>query len=188
MQIHARPPVSSAADPQPTSQGPLIFGGARAGAAGSAEGPAAPQPRWLKAQPARLEQALQRLLPPAPGPVFPRARRLYFDKYPLEGLPADLDAAPVPGRFRTFVLRETTSESPEGAVATRVHELALVHWQAPQTNEDDYRIYLQQQWQLNPEALVLEPESWFREGGAWARVTLPGADPAPAAAAPDSTP
>jgi hypothetical protein len=184
VQHNARAPVSSAADPQPTSQGPLIFGGANNGS----DGPAAPQPRWLKAQPARLEQALQRLLPSAPGPVFPRARRLYFDKYPLEGLPADLDAAAVPGRFRTFVLRDTSTESAEGAVTTRVHELALVHWQSPQTNDADYRTYLQQQWQLHPLALVLESESWFREGGAWARVTLPGADPAPVAAAPDSNP
>lgn len=141
--------------------------------------------------------ALVPLLERAPAGLFPRARRLYFDKYPLEGHPQESDQAATPAAFRTFVLRETLSQPdpPErpaaraAAPAPKLHELALVHWHAlNQAPRQDVLDYLRQRWQLEPASLEAMEESWFREGGAWVRVTLPGADPAPVEADPESTP
>ncbi len=140
-----------------------------------------------------LRQALDQLFERAPSHLFPRARQLYFLKYPLEGRPQDLDASPLAARFRTFVLRDTTCLPSEGMDAPRpiirINELAVVHWQAPQTNGDDYASYIRQSWQLEPHDLELIEEPWFREGGAWARLLLTrrAAAPAPAAGAPDSS-
>ena len=151
----------------------------------------------LLSLPDPLLLALVPLLERAPAGLFPRARRLYFDKYPLEGRPQELDQAAAPAPFRTFVLRETLSppEIPERPAARaaapppKLHELALVHWHAlnPAPPEEVLG-YLRQRWQLEPAALEVMEESWFREGGAWVRVTLPGADPAPVEADPESTP
>ncbi|MGB5136358.1 MAG: hypothetical protein WBN89_14430 [Prochlorococcaceae cyanobacterium] len=141
-----------------------------------------------------LREALEALLGKAPAHLFPRARQLYFDKYPLEGPPDDLDASPSQ-RFRTFVLRDTTCLPAEGEEAiTRLNELAVVHWQAPQTNAEDYAAYVRERWQLPAErvqvSLELIEEPWFREGGAYARLIVlpPPAGPAPAEAGPGSTP
>jgi hypothetical protein len=120
-----------------------------------------------------FQQAFESLLALAPGPVFPRARELYLRKYPLEGRLAEggspAESAAGPERFRTFLLEEEIQESPDGLVRVRAVAFALVHWQAPQTNPDDYRSYLRDRWQLQPDVLSLEDESWFREGGAYAR-------------------
>ncbi len=141
--------------------------------------------------PMRLAEALELLLAKAPAALFPKARRLYFDKYPLEGHPQVLDAAPVATRFRTFVLRdsgvELPPEGPPPQLACKIHELAVVHWQADHATLAEVTTYLKQQWELEADALEPMPETWFREGGAWVRVTLPGADPAPAEADPETS-
>jgi hypothetical protein len=124
-----------------------------------------------------FQQAFESLLSLAPGPVFPRARELYLRKYPLEGTEKGAVSAPSPGvaldRFRTFLLEEEIQESSGGIVRVRALGFAVVHWQAPQTNLEDYTTYLQQRWQLQPDGLSLEPDSWFREGGAYARFRAP---------------
>lgn len=137
---------------------------------------------------------MDRLFDRAPSQLFPRARRLYFLKYPLEGHPQALDSSPFTARFRTFVLHDTTGLPTEGVgelqACTAITALAVVHWQAPQTNLEDYATYIRSHWLLEPRALELIDQPWFRGGGAWARLRLtrPAADPAPAPAAPDSTP
>jgi hypothetical protein len=166
-----------------------------------------PEPIQLSAQerqilPPPLQQALEALVARAPHPLFPKARRLYFDKYPLEGHPESLNAAAAPTPLRTFLLRETVSEAEIDPALPRtlleqvgeslfdrlrVHELAVVHWQAEAIDLDQVGAYLEQVWQLQGATATPEPESWFREGGAWARVTLPGADPLPAPAAPETS-
>jgi hypothetical protein len=157
----------------------------------------------LQSLPAALLQALHPLLERAPAGLFPRARRLYFDKYPLEGHPKELDRDPAAPRFRTFVLRETLyqpladqpgqSELPGQSgvvpVSPKLHELAVVHWQKPrQPPLTAIAGYLRRRWQLQPAQLEAMTDTWFRDGGAWVRVTLPGADPAPVEADPDTTP
>ena len=128
-----------------------------------------------------FQQAFEALLALAPGPVFPRARELYLRKYPLEARLA-VDGSPVKSaaaseaesevgldRFRTFLLEEEIQEAAGGIVRVRARAFAVVHWQAPQTHLDDYASYLQARWALQPDGLSLEGESWFREGGAFAR-------------------
>jgi hypothetical protein len=142
--------------------------------------------------PQSLRQALDPLLERAPAGLFPRARRLYFDKYPLEGLPDELDLAPAASPFRTFVLSEEPAELDSDPPSPhRLLELALVRWRVQeQPPRQAVLDYLEQRWQLPASELDVQAmeESWFREGGAWLRVTLPGADPAPAAVDPASTP
>ncbi|MBD2423053.1 hypothetical protein [Cyanobium sp. FACHB-13342] len=120
-----------------------------------------------------FQQAFESLLSVAPGPVFPRARELYLRKYPLEGRLAEAgsaaESAVGSARFRTFLLEEEIQEAPGGIVRVRAVAFAVVHWQAPQTNLEDYSSYLQARWDLHPDGLTLEEESWFREGGAYAR-------------------
>ena len=132
------------------------------------------------------------MLERAPAGLFPRARRLYFDKYPLEGLPDELDLAPAASPFRTFVLSEEPAELDSDPPSPhRLLELALVRWRVQeQPPRQAVLDYLEQRWQLPTSELDVQAmeESWFREGGAWLRVTLPGADPAPAAVDPASTP
>jgi len=67
-----------------------------------------------------FQQAFERLLARAPGPVFPRARALYLQKYPLEGEQE--------GDFRTFLLEEEIQESPAGALRVRARAMAIVAW------------------------------------------------------------
>jgi hypothetical protein len=94
------------------------------------------------------------------------------------------------------VLRETLSQPQPQASAPRasqlrpkLHELALVHWQAPdQPPLEVVSGYLRQKWELEPEALQVMEESWFRDGGAWVKVTLQGADPVPVEVDPETTP
>jgi len=128
-----------------------------------------------------FQQAFESLLSVAPGPVFPRARELYLRKYPLEARLA-VDGSPVESaaaseaesevgldRFRTFLLEEEIQEAAGGIVRVRALAFAVVHWQAPQTHLDAYSSYLQERWGLQPDGLTLEADSWFREGGAYAR-------------------
>lgn len=143
-----------------------------------------------------LQQALVQLLAAAPAQIFPRARRLYFDKYPLEGRPTALDAAAPPASpFRTFVLSErpwnaepgdaVPGEDPAATSPTGgIESLAIVQWQATSLDAEAARAYLAKQWQLQAVVLQPMPLSWFRGGGAWARVSLSATDPAPAATAP----
>lgn len=124
-----------------------------------------------------FQQAFEALLSRAPGPVFPRARQLYFRKYPLEGR-STVEARWVEGeraapRFRTFLLQEEIQEGPSGLIRVRACRFAVVHWQAPQTNPADYLTYLDRRWHLQPTDLTPVLESWFREGGAWACFSAP---------------
>lgn len=143
-----------------------------------------------------FQQAFERLLSRAPGPVFPRARQLYLCKYCLE----EALLAGSAGSLRTFLLEEEIQEAAGGAVRSRAVAFALVHWQGPQLELPRYAAYLAERWQLHPADLTAVAEaSWFREGGAWARFSAPAvyersapttlvsspADPAPAADAPD---
>jgi len=111
-------------------------------------------------------QAFEHLMSRAPGPIFPRARTLYLRKYSLE-----TDGE---GAFRTFLLEEEILESPQGTVTSRALAFAVVHWQAPQVDRAAYAAYLAERWCLAPHDLTLVPEqAWFRDGGAWARFSLP---------------
>jgi hypothetical protein len=161
--------------------------------------PSSQEPQTL---PEPLRQALVALVSRAPHPLFPKARRLYFDKYPLEGHPDALEAAAAPPPLRTFLLQETLIEADGSVVAPplaepvseslfdrfRLQELAVVHWQAETIDLHQVHAYLQQAWQLEGATVTAEPDGWFREGGAWARVSLSGADPVPAPAAPEASP
>ncbi|EDY37392.1 conserved hypothetical protein [Cyanobium sp. PCC 7001] len=115
-----------------------------------------------------FQQAFTTLLSLAPGPVFPRARQLYLRKYPLEGAPERQESSAVANRFRTFLLQEEIQEGSDGLYRVRGLRFAVVHWQAPQTNPADYLTFLRERWDLQPDDLSLQPESWFRNGGAWA--------------------
>lgn len=152
--------------------------------------------------PAPLVNALEGFLPKAPHPIFPRARRLYYDKYPLEGHPDVLAAAPLASRFRTFVLRETVNDAEPGTAAPssllqrvnedllgriQVHELAIVHWKCSLIDLEEAITYVRLQWQVWNGVLEMMPDTWFRKGGAWARLILPGADPGAPEALPETS-
>ena len=109
-----------------------------------------------------FQASFVRLLDRAPGPVFPRARQLYFRKYSLEREPY--------GPFRTFLLEEEVQEAASGALRVRALSFALVHWQAPQIERHHYFDYLRLHWGLEALDLALVPEEdWFRQGGAYAK-------------------
>lgn len=109
-----------------------------------------------------FQEAFESLLQRAPSPLFPRARQLYLRKYCLEGTEA--------GSLRTFLLEEDAEERDGGRLLTvRARRFAVVHWQGPQLRPQDYRAYLQERWDLEPEQLqTVEDTPWFRQGGAWA--------------------
>ena len=120
---------------------------------------------------ATFQQAFVSLLSVAPSPLFARARTLYLRKYPLETTTV---AMGVPlQRFRTFLLDEDVQESAEGVLRIRAQAFAVVHWQAPQTNPDDYLAYLRSRWQLKLDSVSLAGEVWFRDGGAFALFRTP---------------
>jgi hypothetical protein len=113
-------------------------------------------------EPSSFQQAFERLLARAPGPVFPRARALYLQKYPLEGEPQ--------GDFRTFLLEEDIQESPVGALRIRALAMAIVAWGQPRFDVAGAATYLQQRWGLRPHDLQeVEGASWFRNSGAYGR-------------------
>jgi hypothetical protein len=144
-------------------------------------------------EPPSFQQSFERLLARAPGPVFPRARALYLQKYPLEAEPQ--------GDFRTFLLEEEIQESPAGALRIRALALAVVAWGQPCFDATAAAAYLERRWGLRPHDLQeVEGASWFRETGAYGRFGTPAvyervaptsllsssADPVPPAADPGS--
>lgn len=123
----------------------------------------------------RFEHAFQRLMSRAPGPVFPRARRLYFDKYPLEGLET---VSP----FHTHLLEETIQEGADGALSIAATAFALVPRQptdqpTADTGGPDPEAgarYLQEQWQQQATELVVVAGPWFRTKSAYLRAAFTG--------------
>ncbi|MCT0207670.1 hypothetical protein [Synechococcus sp. CS-1332] len=145
-------------------------------------------------EPLSFQQSFERLLARAPGPVFPRARALYLQKYPLEGESQD--------DFRTFLLEEEIQESPAGALRIRALALAIVAWGQPCFEPAAASAYLERRWGLRPHDLQeVEGASWFRESGPFGRfrtlavyervaptsLLSSSADPTPPAADPGSS-
>ena len=124
-----------------------------------------------------LNDAYGALLSRAPAPLFTRARKLYLNKYCLDGRSSQ-------SPLRLFVVQETLNESvepdpeagPLGRIATlqsSTTELALVHWQMDEPPAQTLiQTYLQQSWQLSPSLITTCTESWFRNGGFQLRITL----------------
>ena len=124
-----------------------------------------------------LNDAYGALLSRAPAPLFTRARKLYLNKYCLDGRSSQ-------SPLRLFVVQETLNESvepdpeagPLGRIATlqsSTAELALVHWQMDEPPAQTLiQTYLQQSWQLTPSLISPGNESWFRNGGFQLRITL----------------
>lgn len=119
--------------------------------------------------------AFQHLMSRAPGPVFPRARRLYFDKYPLEGLDATTP-------FRTHLLEESVQEGADGALAIEATVFALVPWTATEQPPDNMGTpdpvagarYLQQRWQQQASGLTVVAGPWFRTYSPYLRAVFSG--------------
>jgi hypothetical protein len=120
---------------------------------------------------ASFQQAFVSLLSVAPSPLFPKARELYLCKYPLETTACEY-GTPL-GRFRTFLVSEEVLESAAGVLRVRAQQFAVVHWQAPQTNPEDYLAYLSERWDGPPDGVSLAEQSWFRDGGAYALFHAP---------------
>jgi len=120
---------------------------------------------------ASFQQAFVSLLFMAPSPLFPKARALYLRKYPLETTASESET-PL-GRFRTFLVSEEIQESPAGVLRVRAQQFAVVHWQAPQTNAEDYLAYLNERWDCAADGVNLAEQSWFRDGGAFALFHAP---------------
>ena len=120
---------------------------------------------------ASFQQAFVSLLSVAPSPLFPKARALYLSKYPLETTASEGE---IPlGRFRTFLVSEEIQESAAGVLRVLAQQFAVVHWQAPQTNSEDYLAYLIERWDGAPDGVTLAEEAWFRDGGAFALFYAP---------------
>lgn len=117
-----------------------------------------------------FETAFIDLLRLAPGPIFPRARQLYFRKYALEGQGHD-------GPFRTHLLAEQVEEA-EGleqpGYRVRAVSFAVVYWDGTPTRSDpDFAGYLGERWALEAPDLTPEPDLWFRGEGHYARFSAP---------------
>ena len=124
-----------------------------------------------------LNDAYGALLSRAPAPLFTRARKLYLNKYCLDGRTSQ-------SPLRLFVVQETLNErvepdieaGPLGRIATlqsSTVELALVHWQREEPPAQTLiQSYLQQSWQLSPSLITPCAEGWFRNGGFQLRITL----------------
>ena len=124
-----------------------------------------------------LADAYEALLKRAPAPLFTRARRLYLDKYCLEGRDSE-------SPLRLFVAREQLHEQvepdqdagPNGRIATltsETRELALVHWQ--QDSPPDSHVietYLDYRWKCQPTLMTPSEQRWFRNSGYQVRITL----------------
>lgn len=135
-----------------------------------------PAESMLESSPATpFAAAFQHLMSRAPGPVFPRARRLYFDKYPLEGLDATTP-------FRTHLLEESVQERADGALAIEATVFALVPWTTTEQQSDDTGApdplagarYLQERWQLQASELTVVAGPWFRTDNAYLRAVFSG--------------
>ena len=118
----------------------------------------------------QLQVALEQLMERAPSALFKRARRLYLDKYPLDG--RDCTSA-----LRLFVAEERVEEwvepdpeaAPSGQIAvvtTKPTRLSLVHWQQNDpASEQICSDYLQNIWGLDPTCFKAFNDPWFRNGG-----------------------
>ena len=118
----------------------------------------------------QLQVALEQLMERAPSALFKRARRLYLDKYPLDG--RDCTSA-----LRLFVAEERVEEwvepdpeaAPSGQIAvvtTKPTRLSLVHWQQNDpASEQICSDYLQNTWGLDPTCFKAFNDPWFRDGG-----------------------
>ena len=118
----------------------------------------------------QLQLALEQLMARAPSALFKRARRLYLDKYPLDGRDCS-------GALRLFVAEERVEEwveqdpqeAPSGKIAvvtSRPTRLSLVHWQQNEApSEQLCSDYLQNTWGLDPSCFKAFNEPWFRNGG-----------------------
>lgn len=117
-----------------------------------------------------LETAFVALLRLAPGPIFPRARQLYFRKYALEGQGQD-------GPFRTHLLAEQVEEAEgleQAGYRVRAVSFAVVHWDGTATSGDpDFAGYLAERWELEASDLTPEPDPWFRGEGRYASFSAP---------------
>ena len=124
-----------------------------------------------------LADAYEALLNRAPAPLFARARRLYLDKYCLEGRDTE-------SPLRLFVAREQLHEQvepdldagPNGRIATltsETRELALVHWQQDSPPDSGLiEAYLNNHWQCQPTLMTPSEQRWFRNSGYQVRITL----------------
>lgn len=120
-----------------------------------------------------FEAAFLRLMRRAPGPVFPRARRLYFDKYALEGQDSGTP-------YRTHLLEETIEEGSDGSLLVQASIFALVPAAADQSPEGPIQpiaeaealAYLQERWQQSPSLVTASEGPWFRTNRAYLRVAL----------------
>ena len=118
----------------------------------------------------QLQVALEQLIVRAPSALFKRARRLYLDKYPLDG--RDCSSA-----LRLFVAEERVEESVEpdpqaeplgkiAVVTIRPTRLSLVHWQQNEAaSEQMCSDYLHNIWGLDPTNFEALNDPWFRNGG-----------------------
>lgn len=117
----------------------------------------------------RLTQAFDSLMNRAPALVFPRARQLYLNKYPLDGREAE-------GPMRLFVQREESQETIEprhidgearriAIVLVRPITLAAVHWQHGAAPAADLLQSYLAGWGLASAPLQAQGDLWFREGG-----------------------
>ncbi len=117
-----------------------------------------------------FQAAFVDLLRLAPGPIFPRARQLYFRKYALEGQGQD-------GPFHTHLLAEQVEEAEgleQGGYRVRAVSFAVVYWDgAPASTAPDFAGYLGERWALEAPDLTPEPDLWFRGEGHYARFSAP---------------
>ena len=123
----------------------------------------------------RFTLAVQRLMRRAPGPVFPRARRLYFDKYALE----DREAAT---SHRTHLLEESIVEGSDGSLRIEIQAFALVPWDPERgaaipgdtLKAEAAERYLWEQWRRTATAIRQGEGPWFRTETAYLRLDLQG--------------
>ena len=118
----------------------------------------------------QLQVAFEQLMARAPSALFKRARRLYLDKYPLDGRNSS-------SLLRLFIAEEQVEESvepdpeatPNGKIAVitiRPTRLALVHWKQQRAASSQMRSdYLSNTWGLNPLDFKDVEAPWFRSGG-----------------------
>ena len=117
--------------------------------------------------------AFQQLMSRAPGPVFPRARRLYFDKYALEGSDPQTP-------FRTHLLEETIEERSDGSLHVQALRFAVVsagpdHPDAGSIapiDRDEAVQYLHKRWRQSPTDIAEGQAPWFRTNRSYLRVAL----------------
>jgi hypothetical protein len=119
--------------------------------------------------PDHLQKAFEALMDRAPALIFPRARALYFNKYPLDGP----DTA---GSLRLFIRQEDADEQIEpriiegvprrmAVVKVRARSMAVVHWQQSAAADPEVLAAYLTTWGLQEQTLTAQAEPWFRDGG-----------------------